>query len=402
MDHNATTPVDRRVLDVMMPYFMDSFGNAASSSHIFGQIAEASVQNSREEVANLIGAFPEDIIFTSGATESDNMAIKGVAYSYSHKGNHIVTCKTEHKAVLDTCKALEKDGFEVTYLPVDKYGMVDPDDVSQAIKNDTILITIMYINSEIGTKHPVPEIGRIAQERGILFHCDAVQAVGKIPCSVDELCLDMMSISGHKIYGPKGVGALYIRKRRPRIRLKPLIDGGGHEKNLRSGTLNVSGIVGLGAACNVCGQEMEEEATRLTYLRDKLYRGITEGVEYVYLNGHPRERLPGNLNLSFEFIEGESLLLSLKDIAISSGSACTSKDPEPSYVLTAMGIDPALAYTSIRFGLGRYNTEEEVDFVTESVIENVHKLREMSPLYRMKVQGIELNKVDDPSGFVEV
>jgi len=391
MDHHATTPVDPEVLEAMLPYFTEHFGNAASRNHSFGWKAEEAVEASREKIARLAGCKPAEIVFTSGATESDNLAIKGVAWAYREKGNHIITCKIEHHAVLDSCKRLEKEGFEVTYLPVDKDGLVDPEDVKRAITDRTILITIMYANNEIGTIQPLVEIGRIAKERGVLFHSDAVQAFGKIPCRVDDLHVDLMSVSAHKMYGPKGVGALYVRMGKPRVKLVPIIDGGGHEKGRRSGTLNVPGIVGFGKACEIAERVMAGEADRLRSLRERLKKHLFENLDGVHLNGHPDKRLPGNLNVSFEFVEGESLLMSLnRDVALSSGSACTSATLEPSYVLMALGVREELALSSIRFGLGRGNTEEEVDYVAARVVESVKKLRAMSPLYEMARQGVSV------------
>ncbi|MEA2678409.1 MAG: cysteine desulfurase [Candidatus Binataceae bacterium] len=394
MDNHATTPVDPRVLQAMLPYFSETFGNAASRNHSFGWAAEEAVDKSRNQIASLINAKSKEIIFTSGATESDNLAIKGIAEFYKDKGNHIITCVTEHKAVLDSCRMLERNGKAVvTYLPVDKYGMVDPDAVRAAITDKTVLITLMYANNEIGTIHPVAEIGRIAKERGIVFHCDAVQAVGKIPVDVERDGIDLLSMSAHKIYGPKGVGAIYVRSKGPRVRLTPQMDGGGHERGMRSGTLNVTGIVGLGKACEIAGAEMGEENRRLLDLRNKLQAGIFERLDEVYVNGHPTERLPGNLNVSFAYVEGESLLMGISDIAVSSGSACTSATLEPSYVIRALGIDEELAHSSIRFGLGRFNTGDEVDFVTDRVTKEVKRLREMSPLYEMAREGIDLKSV---------
>jgi cysteine desulfurase len=386
LDHHATTPVAAAVLEAMLPYFAEKFGNAASRTHRYGWEAEEAVHTAREQVAALINAKPEEIIFTSGATESDNLAVKGIAWAYRDKGHHIITATTEHKAVLDTCKALEQQGFEVTYVPVDRTGLVDPDDVRKAITPHTILISVMYVNSEIGTVAPLAAIGAMARERGVLFHSDAVQGVGKIACDVDALQVDLMSLSAHKIYGPKGVGALYVRKMRPeRIRLRPIIDGGGHERGFRSGTLNVPGIVGMGQACALCQQLWPEESARLRRLRQRLYDGLTSRLEEVYLNGHPEQRVPGNLNLSFAYVEGESLLLSLKDIvALSSGSACTSGSHEPSYVLRAIGVPDTLAHASIRFGLGRGTTAEEIDTVIDAVVEKVERLRALSPVADLK------------------
>ena len=395
MDNHATTRVDSRVLEAMLPYFTEKFGNAASRNHSFGWEAEEAVSRSREQIAALIGAKSKEIIFTSGATESDNLAIKGVVEFYKDKGNHIISCVTEHKAVLDSCRALERAGkATVTYLPVDKYGMVDPDAVRRAITDKTVLITIMWANNEIGTIHPIAEIGKIAKEKGIVFHTDAVQAIGKVPVDFEKAGVDLASITAHKIYGPKGIGALYVRSKGPRVRLTPQMDGGGHERGMRSGTLNVPGIVGLGAACEISGKEMPDEAQRLIQLRSQLQAGLFERLDEIYVNGHPTERLPGNLNVSFAYVEGESLLMGINDIAVSSGSACTSATLEPSYVIRALGIDDELAHSSIRFGLGRFNTEEEVDYVTDRVSKEVKRLREMSPLYEMAKEGIDLKSVN--------
>lgn len=397
MDNHATTPVDPRVLDAMLPYFCEKFGNAASRNHSFGWEAEAAVDEAREQIAQLIHASsPKEIIFTSGATESDNLAIKGVAELYQDKGNHIVTCVTEHRAVLDSCKVLERQGYKVTYLPVDSRGLVDIGRLSEAATEKTILISIMAANNEVGTIQPVREIGRLAKEKGIIFHCDATQGVGKIPMDVEEMGIDLLSMSAHKIYGPKGIGALYVRSKKPKVRLYPIIDGGGHERGMRSGTLNVSGIVGLGKACQIALKELPEETARLTQLRERLKEGIFGRLDEVYLNGHPTRRLPGNLNVSFAYVEGESLLMGLKEIAVSSGSACTSASLEPSYVLRALGVEEDLAHTSIRFGLGRFNTDEEVDYTIRRVVEEVTRLRKLSPLYesaraeRRKRQGSEV------------
>jgi cysteine desulfurase len=395
MDNHATTRVDSRVLDAMLPYFTEKFGNAASRNHSFGWEAEEAVSRSRDQIAALIGAKSKEIIFTSGATESDNLAIKGVVDFYKDKGNHIITCVTEHKAVLDSCRALERAGkATVTYLPVDKYGMVDPDAVRRAITDKTVLITIMWANNEIGTIHPIAEIGKIAKEKGIVFHTDAVQAIGKVPVDFEKAGVDLASITAHKIYGPKGIGALYVRSKGPRVRISPQMDGGGHERGMRSGTLNVPGIVGLGAACEIAGMEMPDEAQRLIQLRSQLQAGLFERLDEIYVNGHPTERLPGNLNVSFAYVEGESLLMGINDIAVSSGSACTSATLEPSYVIRALGIDDELAHSSIRFGLGRFNTLEEVDYVTDRVSREVKRLREMSPLYEMAKEGIDLKSVN--------
>jgi cysteine desulfurase len=393
-DNHATTQVDPRVVQAMLPYFTEKFGNAASRNHPFGWAGEEAVENARAQVASLIGATPKEIIFTSGATESDNLMIKGVAEMYREKGNHIITQAIEHKAVLDTCKRLEKDGFEVTYLPVQKDGRVDPEDVRKAITPKTILITIMYANNEIGVINPIAEIGKIAKERGVFFAVDGVQAVGKIPVDVQKDNIDLLAISAHKIYGPKGVGALYVRRRNPRVQLAAIIDGGGHERGMRSGTLNVPGIVGLGAACEIAQKEMAEESVRLRKLRDRLKAGLEAKLDEVFVNGSLEHRLPNNLNMSFAYVEGESLLMGINDIAVSSGSACTSATLEPSYVLKALGVGEDLAHTSIRFGLGRFNTEEEVDYVTDKMVTVVTKLRELSPLYEMAKEGIDISKVN--------
>lgn len=393
LDNHATTPVDPRVLEAMMPYFTSKFGNAASRNHSFGWSAEEAVETARQQVASLIGATAKEIIFTSGATESDNLMIKGAVEMHREKGNHIITQAIEHKAVLDTCKNLEKHGFEVTYLPVQRDGRVDPEDVRQAIKPTTILICIMYANNEIGVINPVSEIGRIAKERGIIFAVDGVQAVGKIPVDVQKDNIDLLAISAHKIYGPKGVGALYVRRRNPRVQLSAIIDGGGHERGMRSGTLNVPGIVGLGKACELCQQEMPAESERLRGLRDRLRAGLEAKLDEVFINGSMEHRLPNNLNMSFAYVEGESLLMGINDVAVSSGSACTSATLEPSYVLKALGVGEDLAHTSIRFGLGRFTTQEEIDYVVDKMVQVVSKLRELSPLYEMAKEGIDISKV---------
>ncbi len=394
MDNHATTPVDPRVLEEMNPYFSVDFGNAASRNHSFGWRAEEAVDEARARVAALINADPKEIIFTSGATESDNLALKGVAALYKEKGNHIVTSKIEHKAILDSAKTLERQGFEVTYLDPVEYGRTSVESVEAALRDDTILVSIMLANNEIGTVNPIAEIGKLVKERGIVFHTDTVQGVGKVPVDVQAMNIDLLSLSAHKIYGPKGVGAIYVRRKKPRIRLAPIIDGGGHERGMRSGTLNVTGIVGLGKACEICAEEMETETGRLIGLRDKLHNGITERMEEVHLNGHPTERLPHSLNLSFSYVEGESMLMGLNDIAISSGSACTSATLEPSYVLKGIGRGDELAHSSLRFGLGRFNTEEEVDYTIGRVVEVVSRLREMSPLYEMAKEGIDLTAIE--------
>jgi cysteine desulfurase len=393
MDNHATTPVDPRVLEAMLPYFTEKFGNAASRNHPFGWAAEQAVEQARAQVASLINATPKEIIWTSGATESDNLMIKGVAEMYREKGNHIITQAIEHKAVLDTCKRLEKNGYEVTYLPVQKDGRVDPEDVRKALTPKTILITIMYANNEIGVINPIAEIGKIAREHGAFFAVDAVQAVGKIPVDVQKDNIDLLAISAHKIYGPKGVGALYVRRRNPRVQLSAIIDGGGHERGMRSGTLNVPGIVGLGKACEICQKEMAEESARMRKLRDRLKDGLMAKLDELFINGSMEHRLPNNLNISFAYVEGESLLMGINDVAVSSGSACTSATLEPSYVLKALGVGEDLAHTSIRFGLGRFNTEEEVDYVTNRLVEVVSKLRDLSPLYEMAKEGIDVSKV---------
>jgi cysteine desulfurase len=393
LDNHATTPVDPRVLEAMLPYFTEHFGNAASRNHAFGWNAEDAVEKARKQIASLIGATAKEIVFTSGATESNNLAIKGVAEMYAEKGNHIITAATEHKAVLDTCKHLEKKGLRVTYLPLKGDGLIDLDMLRDAITDKTILISIMYANNEIGVLQPIREIGKIAKEKGVLFHSDAVQAVGKVPVNVIDDHIDLMSITAHKLYGPKGVGALYVRRKSPRVQLTAQMDGGGHERGLRSGTLNVPGIAGLGAACAIAQKEMPEESVRLRRLRDKLKDTLSSSLEEVYINGSMEHRLPHNLNMSFAYVEGESLLMGINDIAVSSGSACTSATLEPSYVLKALGLGDDLAHTSIRFGLGRFTTEEEIDYVGKKMIDVVNKLRELSPLWEMFKEGIDLSKV---------
>jgi cysteine desulfurase len=393
MDNHATTPIDPRVFAAMTPYFTDVFGNAASRNHSFGWQAEEAVERARKQVADLVGATAKEIVFTSGATESDNLALKGVAEMYAEKGNHIITAATEHKAILDTCKRLEKEGLRVTYLPVKADGLIDLDMLQEAITDKTILVSIMYANNEIGVIQPVAEIGKIAKSRGALFHTDSTQAVGKVPVNVIKDNIDIASISGHKMYGPKGVGALYVRRKSPRVQITAQMDGGGHERGMRSGTLNVPGIVGLGEACALCNAEMAEESKRLSYLREKLKNKLMNELDEVYVNGTQEHRLPNNLNISFAYVEGESLLMGINDIAVSSGSACTSATLEPSYVLKALGAGDDLAHSSIRFGLGRFNTEDQVDYVANKVIEVVKKLRELSPLYEMAKEGIDLSKV---------
>ena len=380
MDNHSTTPVDPRVLDEMLPYFKEKFGNAASRSHSFGWAAEEAVETARARVAKLIGATAKEIVFTSGATESDNLAIKGVAEAYREKGNHIITAVTEHKAVLDSCKHLEKHGYRVTYLPVQKDGLIDLDELKHAMDDKTILVTIMAANNEIGVLQPWAEIGVLCRERGVLFHTDAAQAVAKVPIDVNKQNVDLLSICGHKLYAPKGVGALYVRGQNPRVQLSPGIDGGGHERGMRSGTLNVPGIVGLGKACAIASEEMLKESCRVAGLRNRLRDSIMGRLDETYINGSTEHRLPGNLNLSFAHVDGESLLMGLNDVAVSSGAACTSASLEPSYVLKALGLSDDSAQSSIRFGIGRFNTEAEVDYVAHRVVETVSQLRQLSPM----------------------
>ena len=394
MDNHATTQLDPRVLEAMMPYLTETFGNAASRNHAFGWEAEAAVETAREQVAKLIGATAKEIIFTSGATESNNLAIKGIAEMYKERGNHIITQVTEHKAVLDTCKRLEKQGYRVTYLPANKDGMIELEELKRAMTDKTILVSIMFANNEIGVIQPVTEIGKLCRERGILFHTDAVQAVGKIPVDVNAMNIDVLSLTAHKIYGPKGVGALYVRRRNPRVQISGQIDGGGHERGMRSGTLNVPGIVGLGKAAEICQKEMAAEGERELKMRNALQKKLESALDYIHVNGSMEHRLPGNLNVSFVYVEGESLLMGINDIAVSSGSACTSATLEPSYVLKALGLGDDVAHSSIRFGLGRFNTQEEVDYVADKVIDVVQKLRELSPLYEMVKEGIDLSKIE--------
>jgi cysteine desulfurase len=394
MDYHATTPVDPRVIEAMLPYFNEKFGNAASRSHVFGWTAEEAVGHARERIAALIGAQnPKEIVITSGATESDNLALKGVAEFYKEKGNHIITTVIEHKAVLDTCKRLEKQGFEVTYLPVNAEGLVDPDDVRKAMTDKTILVSVMLANNEVGTVQPIAEIGKITRSKGVLLHSDAVQGIGKVPFNVEEMNVDLASITAHKMYGPKGVGALYIRRSKPRVRITAQMDGGGHEFGMRSGTLNVPGIVGFGKAAEIMTKEGADEAKRIFGLRERLRTRLWKELDAIQLNGSLERRLPGNLNVSFSFVEGEAMMMAIKDVAVSSGSACTSASLEPSYVLHAMGIGDDLAHSSIRFGIGRFNTEEEIDFVADLVVSKVNKLRDMSPLYEMHKEGIDLSTV---------
>ncbi|NOK19895.1 IscS subfamily cysteine desulfurase [Corallococcus carmarthensis] len=443
MDNHATTPLDPRVLEVMLPYLREDFGNAASRNHAFGWKAEAAVEKARRQVADLIGASEKEIVFTSGATESDNLAIKGVIEFYKSKGDHIITLKTEHKAILDTCKRLERvrqerldelkllrlgqlaerdvspeevpelaakfnleaddtykkwaemptGGARVTYLDVERDGRVSLEKLAAAMTPKTVLVSIMFANNEIGVVQPVAEIGKLCREKGVLFHCDAVQGVGKVPFDVEAMHVDLASISAHKMYGPKGVGALYVR-RKPRVRIAPMVDGGGHERGMRSGTLNVASIVGFGAAAEVAKKDLPEESARLFRLRERLRTGIMEQLDMVVVNGSLEHRMPGSLNISFSYVEGEALMMSIKDVAVSSGSACTSASLEPSYVLRALGVEEDMAHSSIRFGLGRFNTEEEVDFVIRLVVDKVRKLRDMSPLYEMAKEGIDLKSIE--------
>jgi cysteine desulfurase len=394
MDYNATTPMDRRVFEAMSPYFCDVFGNAASRNHSFGWAAEEAVEKAREQVAALVGAGPKEIVWTSGATESNNLAIKGAADMYKDKGRHIITSIIEHKAVLDPCKRLMKQGYDVTWLEPDREGIIYGDQVAQAMRDDTILVTLMWANNEIGTLNEVPQIGQVCHDKGVIFHTDATQYVGKLPVDVGAANIDLLSATGHKIYGPKGCGFLYVRRRRPRVRLTAIMEGGGHERGMRSGTLNVPGIVGLGKACEICAQEMADEAERLGALRKRLADGILGRLDMAVLNGHPTRRLPHTANISFPYVEGESLMMALKEIALSSGSACTSASLEPSYVLKGLGVGDELAHSSIRFGMGRFTTEEEVDYVIEQVVKAADHLLEMSPLYEMVQEGIDLSKVE--------
>src|SRR5262245_21208217 len=383
MDNNATTRVDPRVVEAMLPWFTEHYGNAASRHHAFGRKAEEGVEQAREQVARLIGASPREVVFTSGATESDNLALKGAAAMHRPRGDHLVTGVTEHHAVLDSARWLERSGFRVTYLPLDAFGRVPPEQVEEALTDRTILVSLMAANNEVGTLHPIAEVGRVCKRRGVLFHSDAVQAAGQVPLDVEALGVDLLSLSAHKMYGPKGVGALYVRRRDPLVRLEPLFHGGGHERGLRSGTLAVPAIVGFGAACALAQAEMPAESGRLAGLRERLRQGIMGALPGVSLNGHPTERLPGNLNLSFDWVRGEALLMGLRGVCVSSGSACTSASPEPSYVLRALGVDEERAHASLRFGLGRFNTSEEVERVIAEVVRVVTKLRELSPLYEM-------------------
>ena len=393
LDNHSTTPMDPRVLEAMLPYFTTIFGNAASRNHSFGWEAEGAVEKGREQVAAIIGASAKEIVFTSGATESNNLAIKGALHFYQDKGKHIITSKIEHKAVIDSCRALEMEGFSVTYLTPDTDGIITAAAIAAAMRDDTVLVSIMAANNEIGTVNPIADIGALCRSKGVLFHSDAVQAVGKIPIDVEAMKIDLLSITAHKMYGPKGVGALYVR-RKPRVRLTPMIDGGGHERGLRSGTLNVPGIVGFGMACELAQRDMPDEAQRLTGLRDRLLAKLKAGVPQVFVNGSVEHRLPGNLNISFAFIEGESMLMAInKHVAVSSGSACTSASLEPSYVLRARGVGDDLAHSSLRFGIGRFNTEAEIDHVADLVVKSANRLRELSPLWEMFQEGVDLKSV---------
>jgi len=394
LDNHATTPCDPKVVEAMLPYLTNNYGNAASSSHSFGWSAREAVENARKQVADLIGASEKEIIFTSGATESDNLAIKGVARFYKKKGKHIITPVTEHKAILDSCHALEREGWEVTWLDVDEEGLISLDQLRNSMREDTVLVSVMFGNNEIGVLQPIAEIGKICKERGVLFHCDAVQGLGRVPFNVKEINVDLVSISAHKMYGPKGVGALYVRRGRPRVRLQAIIDGGGHERGMRSGTLAVHQIVGLGKAAELAAADLESGAIdEVRRLRDRLWDGLQKNLDELYLNGSWEHRLPNNLNVSFAYVEGEAMMMGIKDIACSSGSACTSASLEPSYVLRAMGVDVELAHTSIRFGIGRFTTEEEIDYAIDLVTEKVIWLREMSPLYEMVKEGVDLKSV---------
>jgi len=394
MDNHSTTPVDPRVLEAMLPFFNATFGNAASRTHAFGWNAEAAVEDARETVAKFIGASSgKEIVFTSGATEADNLAIKGAAEYYRSKGNHIITTAIEHKAVLDSCKRLERDGFEVSYIDVEKNGIVDVAKIERAMTDKTILVSVMLANNEVGTIQPIAEIGKLTRARSVLLHTDAVQGVGKTEFDVEAMNVDLASLTAHKIYGPKGIGALYVRRARPRVRLVSQMDGGGHERGNRSGTLNVAGIVGFAKACEIMMTDGAAENARIRGLRDRLRQRLEAKLDQLILNGDAERRLPGNLNLSFSFVEGEGLMMAIKDVAVSSGSACTSASLEPSYVLKAMGLDEDLAHSSLRFGLGRFNTEAEVDYVADLLINKVNKLRDISPLYEMHQQGIDIKSI---------
>jgi cysteine desulfurase len=398
MDNPSTTMVDPRVLDAMLPFLTERFGNAASRSHVFGWDAEKAVEAAREQVAGLIGASAKEVVFTSGGTEANNLAIKGVAGIYREEGDHVITCSIDQKSILDPCRRLERLGYRVTYLPVDKHGLMDIDALREAITDKTILLTTMFANNEIGTLQPIAEIGPIARKEGILFHVDATQAAGRVPVDVQGMGIDLLSLTGHLIHAPKGIGALYVRRKNPRVRLTPLIEGGGHERGFRSGTLNVPGAVALGKACEICRAEMTEESKRVAALRDILEQGILSSIEEVYVNGHPERRLPGITNMSFAYVEGEALMMGMRDVAVSSGSACTSATLEPSHVLRAIGVDDGLAHTSVRYGLGRFNTLDEVRHVIEATRKAVARLREMSPLYQTAKQGIDTDAIQWPDG----
>ncbi|MBU1298878.1 MAG: IscS subfamily cysteine desulfurase [Bacteroidetes bacterium] len=385
MDNHATTPTDPRVVDVMLPYFTEKFGNPASRQHKYGWVAESAVENARNSVARILRVDSKEVIFTSGATESNNLAIKGIAEAYSSKGKQIITCATEHKSVLDVCKHLEKFGYKVTYLPVNEFGLIDLNVLEQAIIKETILVSIMIANNEIGTLQDVEKIGMICAKKDVIFHTDATQAVGKIPVDIESAKIDLLSFSGHKIYGPKGVGALVVRNRNKKLKLISQIDGGGHERGLRSGTLNVPAIIGLAKALELCNDSMDEEQKRLSLLRDKMQNAFLTELDEVYLNGHPTQRLPNNLNISFMYVEDNTLMMSIKEIAVSSGSACSTAQPQPSHVLKALGLNEERRHSAIRFGLGRFNTEEEVDYVIDRVIQAVKSLREFSPVYKKRV-----------------
>ena len=393
LDYNATTPTDPRVVEAMLPFFTEIYGNAASRNHSFGWTAEEGVSKARNIIGEAIGATGKEIVFTSGATESDNMAVLGVAEFYHEKGKHIITSPIEHKAVVDPCQALEQKGYEITFLDVDEHGRIDLKQLEASIREDTVLVSLMAGNNEIGTLNPLTEIGQMTRERGVLFHCDATQGVGKIPIDVEAMNIDLLSMTAHKIYGPKGIGALYVRRKKPRVRITPIMFGGGHERGFRSGTLNVPGIVGFGKAIELAMEEISSEAERQIGLRQHLFKRMTDELDYVFLNGHPTERLPNNLNLSFGYVEGESLMMGISEIAVSSGSACTSASLEPSYVLRSMGVGDDLAHSSVRFGFGRYTTMEEVNYAADKVIGAVKRLREMSPLYEMVQEGVDLSKV---------
>ncbi|MFO1009826.1 MAG: IscS subfamily cysteine desulfurase [Planctomycetota bacterium] len=398
LDYQATTPLDPRVLEAMLPYFTEHFGNAASRSHAFGWSAEQAVEKARSQIAELIGASPKEIVFTSGSTEAINLALKGAAEMYAEKGKHIVTSEVEHKAVLDTCKHLEQLGYQVTYLKPTKTGRVTREMVEAALRPDTILVALMWANNEVGTLNPIREIGALCHEKGVLFFTDATQAVGKVPVDVEADHVDMLCLSGHKLYGPKGIGCLYVRRKSPRVRLVAQMDGGGHERGMRSGTLNVPGIVGLGKACELCRTELEKDTAHTKALRDEFERRVFAALDYVTLNGDPDHRLPNNSNLSFSFVEGESMIMGIKDIAVSSGSACTSASLEPSHVLRAMGVGDELAHSSIRFGFGRFSKREDVDFAVDQVVRAVKRLRELSPLYEMVQEGVDLSSVNWQGG----